>query len=297
MHGFATPYVLGGIKTREMLADDLVCRVPLDAFRPLVPRGHASVRIQYENRIVIHTGHHQAEPLIACPEGILRLLPLGDVSEDAGKEGVPANLPACEGKFQGELGPIFSPTHQLDRPADDMGFSRRKKPCNALAVGIVEPVRHEPCERLTDYVTRGMAEDELRPWVEVGDVSTAVCGHDGIGRSLSHGAEPFFALLQRLLCSLAGIQLPLQLVVDLLDLLCSPGDVRFHFSRARAQSLGDLDLLRFPENVRFHFSRARAQFLLAVVLLVPLLLDADELRDVLDAMDDVGDLPIYAEDR
>src|SRR2546430_558398 len=31
-----------------------------------------------------------------------------------------------------------------------------------------------------------------------------VCGHDGIARSLCHGAEPFFALLQRFLCSLAG---------------------------------------------------------------------------------------------
>src|SRR5712691_12211250 len=107
-----------------------------------------------------------------------------------------------------------------------MGFSRRKKPCKALSVCVVEPFRHEESERLTDDVTRGIAEDELRPLVEVDDVATFVCGYDGIGRSLCHGAEPFFALLQRLLCSLAGIQLPLQLVVDLLDLLRSPGNVR-----------------------------------------------------------------------
>src|SRR5205807_8916049 len=100
---------------------------------------------------------------------------------------------------------------------------------------------------------------------------------------------PFFALLQRLLCPLAGVQLRSQLVVDLLDLLRSPGNFRFHFSRACAQSLGDLDLLRFPENVRFHFSRARSQSLDDLVLLAPLLLEADELRDVLAAGDEIGD--------
>src|SRR2546422_6956287 len=159
------------------------------------------------------------------------------------------------------------------------------------------PLRHEESERPADDVTRGIAEDPLRPWVEVGDVSTFVCGHDGIGRSLSHGAEPFFALLQRLLRPLAGLQLRSQLVVDLLYQLRSPENFRFHFSGARSQSLGDLDLLRFPENFRFHFSGARSQSLDDQVLLAPLLLDADELRDVLDAVDDVGDLPIYAEDR
>src|SRR2546422_11576380 len=93
------------------------------------------------------------------------------------------------------------------------------------------PLRHEESERPADDVTCGIAENPLRPWVEVGDVSTFVCGHDGFGRSLSHGSEPFFALLQRRLCSLAGIQLPLQLVVGLLDLLRSPGNFRFHLSR------------------------------------------------------------------
>src|SRR5207244_4028268 len=219
-------------------------------------------------------------PLLDCPEGILRLLPLGDVADDAGKEGVPANLPACKGKFQGELGPIFSPSHQFDCPADDTGFSRRKKSRKPLSVGIVEPLRHEESERSADDVTRGIAENPLRSWVAVGDVSTFVCGHDSIGRCLSHGAEPFFALLQRLLRPLAGVQLRSQLVVDVLYLLRPAKHFRFHFSRARSQSLDDLDLLRFPENVRFHFSRARSHSLDDLVLLAPPLLEAAELRDV-----------------
>src|SRR2546430_12549874 len=100
------------------------------------------------------------------------------------------------------------------------------------------PLRHEESERPADHVARGIAEDPLRPRVEVGDVSAFVCGHDGIGRTLSHGAEPFFALPKGLLRPLAGIQLPLQLVVDLLDLLRPPENFRFHFSRACSQSLG-----------------------------------------------------------
>src|SRR5207244_9478246 len=148
--GFATLNVFGGIKSREVLADDLVRRVPLDPLRSLVPARNVSLGIQHEDRIVFHTGDHQAEPLLDCPEGILRLLPLGDVAEDAGKEGVPANLPACKGKFQGELGSLLSLPHQLDRPADDTGFSRRKKSRKSLSVGIVESSRHEESERAAD---------------------------------------------------------------------------------------------------------------------------------------------------
>ena len=87
------------------------------------------------------------------------------------------------------------------------------------------------------------------------------------------------------------------MVVDLLDQLRSPENFRFHFSRARSQSLGDLDLLRFPENVCFHFSRARSQSLDDLVLLAPLLLEADELRDVLDAVDEIGDIAVRSQDR
>src|SRR6266571_3233879 len=112
---------------------------------------------------------------------LFRPLALRDVAEDAGKEGVTASLPACEGKFQGELGSLFSLPCQLDRPPNHTGFSCRKKPRKSLSVRIVEPLRHEERERPADHVARGIAEHPLRPWVEVGDVSTFVCGHDGIG--------------------------------------------------------------------------------------------------------------------
>src|SRR5207244_11171765 len=159
-----------------------------------------------------------------------------------------------------------------------------KKSRKSLSVGIVEPLRHEESERSADDVTRGIAENPLRPWVEVGDVSTFVCGHDGIGRCLSHGAEPFFALLQRLLRPLAGVKLRSQLVVDVLYLLRPAKHFRFHFSRARSQSLADLDLLRFPENVRFHFSRACSHALANLVLIAAPLLPPGELLDVLAAV-------------
>jgi hypothetical protein len=58
-----------------------------------------------------------------------------------------------------------------------------------------------------------------------------------------------------------------------------------------------LDLLRPAENLRFHFSRACSQILGDPLLFASRLLEADKLGDVLYPVNDIRDLPIDPEDR
>ncbi len=94
-----------------MPTDDLIRSIPLDAFRPSVPRGHVSFHIEHEDRIILNVRDHQMKAFLTCAQQLFCPLALRDIAEDAGKEGVTANLPACEGKLQGELGSIFSLPH------------------------------------------------------------------------------------------------------------------------------------------------------------------------------------------
>src|SRR6266852_4366349 len=80
-------------------------------------------------------------------------------------------------------------------------------------------------------------------------------------------------MLHVLFCLLAGIQLSSEPTIDLLDVL-SPA-----------------------ENLRFHFACTCTEFLGDSLLFIPCLLEADELRDVLYPVNDVGDLPVDPEDR
>jgi hypothetical protein len=58
-----------------------------------------------------------------------------------------------------------------------------------------------------------------------------------------------------------------------------------------------LNLLRAPKNLGLHFVRARPQPFGDFVLLTLRLLETNELRDILDAVHDVGDVPVRAENR
>lgn len=51
------------IEAREVLPDDLVRGIALDALRALVPRDHHAVGVQHEDRVVAHALNHQAKHL------------------------------------------------------------------------------------------------------------------------------------------------------------------------------------------------------------------------------------------
>src|SRR6185503_1102164 len=61
------------VEAREMLADDFLGLVALDAFRPSVPAGDPSFRVEHEHRIVADTANQQTELLLAAPQLVLEL--------------------------------------------------------------------------------------------------------------------------------------------------------------------------------------------------------------------------------
>src|SRR6185436_14102489 len=62
------------IKPREVLADDLVGAVALDALGAGVPGDHPARGIEHEDGVVPDAVHHQAEALVTQPEGLRRAL-------------------------------------------------------------------------------------------------------------------------------------------------------------------------------------------------------------------------------
>src|SRR5437660_8813315 len=64
--------VLGRVKARHVLADDLRRTVSLDSFCPRIPGSHASRRVEHEDRVVSDTLHEQAEAPIHVGERLAR---------------------------------------------------------------------------------------------------------------------------------------------------------------------------------------------------------------------------------
>src|SRR5215212_7062420 len=62
--GPATPYVLFGEEHGEVLSDDLLRLLALEAFRARVPAGDAPLRAEREDRVVPHAFYQRAEMLL-----------------------------------------------------------------------------------------------------------------------------------------------------------------------------------------------------------------------------------------
>ena len=71
-----------GIEAREVLADDLVGAVALDALGAGVPGRDVAVGVEHEDRVVLDALDQQAEALLALPQRLLVLAPLGQVAGD-----------------------------------------------------------------------------------------------------------------------------------------------------------------------------------------------------------------------
>ena len=78
--------VLLGVEAREMLADDLVGAVALDALGAGIPVRDLALRVEHVDRVVGDALHQQAEPLLAFAAAPPRAcLALGDVAGDLGE--------------------------------------------------------------------------------------------------------------------------------------------------------------------------------------------------------------------
>ena len=79
MGRLTTFYIVRWVEAGEVLADDLLSLVALDALGPRIPTGNASFRIQHQNRVIRYFRDQQTETLFAMPQGLLGILALGDV--------------------------------------------------------------------------------------------------------------------------------------------------------------------------------------------------------------------------
>ena len=70
------------VEAGEVLADDLVGAVALDAARPRRSRWRPALGVEHEDGVVLHALDQQAESLLALPQLLLGLLPLGQVAGD-----------------------------------------------------------------------------------------------------------------------------------------------------------------------------------------------------------------------
>src|SRR6185312_4798178 len=81
--------VLGGVEAAEMLADDIVGRIALDAFRAGVPVGHPAIRVEHVNRIVGDALDEDPEAALGLEQRLLRRASLGHVAGDLGEADQP----------------------------------------------------------------------------------------------------------------------------------------------------------------------------------------------------------------
>jgi hypothetical protein len=66
-------YVLIGVEDREVLSDDLLGLVALDAPGPQVPGGDVPLCVEHEDGVVLYTLHQEPEALLALQEQFLDL--------------------------------------------------------------------------------------------------------------------------------------------------------------------------------------------------------------------------------
>lgn len=115
---------------------------------------------------------------------LLGLAARRDVARYAGKKRFISGLPARQGELDRKRGTVFASAGQLDGFADHVRFPGGQEAAQALPVGLVQPLRHEQRQRLTDSFLRAIAEDALGGGIEINDVPAIVGGDDRLTRGL-----------------------------------------------------------------------------------------------------------------
>ena len=86
-----------GVEAGEVLADDLLGPVALDALGPWIPRGDVALWVEQEDRIVRGPFDQEPEPLLAAAQRLLGLLACGQVTSDL-REATQVAFPVPQGR-------------------------------------------------------------------------------------------------------------------------------------------------------------------------------------------------------
>ncbi len=174
-----------GVEAGEVLADDLLGPVALDALRPAVPGGDPALRVEHEDGVVLDALDHQAEAIFTEAEFLLGLLAIGQVPGDLQEAPDRAGLVAQGGDDDvgPEAGAVLAhpPALVLDAPLGrrPLQFLLGPAPLDGL-------LRVEAGEMLADDLLGPVALDALRPGVPGEDVPLLIEKED---RIIAHAGD------------------------------------------------------------------------------------------------------------
>ena len=92
-----------------MLADDFCGAVAFDALGSRVPARHPPLRIEHEDRAILHALNQQPEALLALAQGLLGALALGNVADHTEHEHALARLERAQHNVDRELRAVLAP--------------------------------------------------------------------------------------------------------------------------------------------------------------------------------------------
>jgi hypothetical protein len=184
------------IEHGQMLADDLLGRVALDALRSDVPGGDPPVDVQHEDRVFAHALHQQAEAFLALAQLVLVVAPLRQVAGDLGEADERAALVAHGG--DDDVGPeqrsvlADPPALVLERAVPGRHLQLVRGYVAREGVG-----RIETGEMAADDLVGAIALEALRAGVPRQDVSFGIEHEDGVvAHALHEQAKAFLAPAQ-----------------------------------------------------------------------------------------------------
>src|SRR5690242_7390210 len=172
-------HVLRRVKNREVSADDLVCRVALDAARALVPRRDMAGRIQHEDGVIFYGLDEEAEALFAQAEFLFRVTPLREIACDLRETHQLAVR--CSERGNNDVGPEAGAVLS-DSPAFVLKASITRSDLQLpgrLSAGYIL-IRVENREVLADDLVRCVALHTNRARVPAEHVPAGIQGEDGV---------------------------------------------------------------------------------------------------------------------
>ena len=194
--GLARSDVFVDKEDRIVAADHLFGAVALDPLGARVPAHHAALRIEQEDRMVLHAFDEQAEVFLAFLELEFLRPPLGEIAGDRGEAAQRAL--AVEHRGDDDVGPDQR-TVAAHPPAVVFEASDLRRDLEfALRCALLDRLgRVEHRHMLAEHLAGGVALDALRTDVPAGDETVRIEHDDRVVLDhLDKHAEALFALAQ-----------------------------------------------------------------------------------------------------
>src|SRR6185295_19396403 len=186
-----------GIELAEVLPDDFLGTVPLDPAGAVIPGLHDAIDVEHEDRVLAHPLDEQAKPLLALPQTVLVLAPLGQVARDFRKSD--QLLVGTEERGDDDVRPEAR-SILPDAPAFVLEASVCRGDLQLMRREVARLGRIELAEVLADDLRGAVALDPLGAGVPGENVAVGIEHENGVVLDALHQkAKALIALSKRLL--------------------------------------------------------------------------------------------------